>query len=155
MRAEGFSLLEVLVTVFILAIGMLGLAALQANSLRFNQGAYLRSVALLQATSMADRMRANIGAVMTGSYDNFDDQVQSPECSVCTPAEIALQDRIDWAAENTAWLPAGVGDITRSDDLVTITVFYDEERTGATGRGCGNDKSVDLSCTRISFQVAS
>ena len=43
--SQGFSLMEVLVALLVLAIGLLGLAALQARGVKFNHDAYLRSQA--------------------------------------------------------------------------------------------------------------
>lgn len=39
---HGFTLLEILITVIVVAIGLLGLAGLQVTSLRYNHQAYLR-----------------------------------------------------------------------------------------------------------------
>lgn len=64
----GFTLLEVMVTVFIMAIGLLGLAALQLSSLSYNQSAYLRSQAVAEAYNMLDRMRANRPAAVAAGY---------------------------------------------------------------------------------------
>jgi len=58
-RDTGFSLMEVLVALLVLAIGLLGLAALQAQGLRFNQDAYIRSQATSLAYDIIDRMRTN------------------------------------------------------------------------------------------------
>ena len=43
----GFTLLEVLVAVVVLSVGLLGLASLQVNGLRFNHSAYMRTQATL------------------------------------------------------------------------------------------------------------
>ena len=53
------SLIEVMVAVFILASGLLGLGALQARSLQFNLSAHNRSIAADLATDLAERIRAN------------------------------------------------------------------------------------------------
>ncbi len=55
----GFTLIEVLIAMLVLAVGLLGLAGLQATSLRNNQSAYNRSQATQLAYDLADRMRAN------------------------------------------------------------------------------------------------
>jgi type IV pilus assembly protein PilV len=55
----GFTLIEVLVAMVVLTVGLLGLAGLQATSLKNSQNAYYRSVATQLAYDMADRMRAN------------------------------------------------------------------------------------------------
>ncbi len=56
---RGFTLLEVLISMIILAIGLLGLAAMQAISLRDNQDAYYYQQATLLAYEMQDRIRGN------------------------------------------------------------------------------------------------
>ena len=60
-RHEGFSLIEVLVTIMILMVGLLGLAALQTNATVAEMEAYQRSQALVLAQDLADRISANKG----------------------------------------------------------------------------------------------
>lgn len=55
---QGISLIEVMVSVFILASGLLGLAALQSRSIAMNQSAHYRSIAADLAADLADRIRA-------------------------------------------------------------------------------------------------
>ena len=55
----GFTLIEVLISMVILAIGLLGLAAMQTISLRDNQDAHYYQQATLLAYEMQDRIRAN------------------------------------------------------------------------------------------------
>ena len=66
-RISGFTLLEVLVALVILSIGLLGLAGLQAASLRYNHSSYLRSQATLIAYDIVDRMRANRQEALNGA----------------------------------------------------------------------------------------
>ena len=51
-RAAGFSLIEVLVSMLVLGIGILGMAALQLNSMKFNQTAAVRTQATFLAYDM-------------------------------------------------------------------------------------------------------
>ncbi|AYH45041.1 type IV pilus modification protein PilV [Azoarcus sp. DN11] len=55
---DGFSLLEVLVSIVILAIGLLGLAGLQTKANGVEMEAYQRSVALMLVEDMANRVAA-------------------------------------------------------------------------------------------------
>ena len=57
----GFTLIEVLVAVLVLAIGMLGVAALIVQGAKYNHDAYLRSQVSTLAYSITDRMRVNTG----------------------------------------------------------------------------------------------
>ena len=79
----GFTLIEVLVTLLILAIGLLGVAALQFRGLQYNQDAYVRSQVSFLAYDISDRMRMNrtdmanyvndyTAQAIVGNDDNFD-----------------------------------------------------------------------------------
>lgn len=58
-KNAGFSLIEVLVTIVILMVGLLGLAGLQSRALTAQMEAYQRSQALILLKDMADRINAN------------------------------------------------------------------------------------------------
>ncbi|WP_028449996.1 MULTISPECIES: type IV pilus modification protein PilV [Chitinibacter] len=59
MKQGGMIMIEVLVSLVVLAVGILGLASLQAYSLRATQSSYLRSVASDLASSLAEQVQAN------------------------------------------------------------------------------------------------
>ena len=58
-RDDGFTLVEVLVSLVVLAIGLLGIAKLMLFSSHANDSAYLRSQATALAYEILDDMRAN------------------------------------------------------------------------------------------------
>ena len=65
---RGFSLLEVLVAIFVLSFGMLGMVGMQSFSLQANRQARLASTAAGLAREMAEMMRGNkIQAIKTSS----------------------------------------------------------------------------------------
>ena len=68
-QQRGASLIEVLIAVLVLAIGLLGIAAMQATALRSSQSAYVRSQGVVNTYSIIDAMRANRGGAKAGSYD--------------------------------------------------------------------------------------
>jgi type IV pilus assembly protein PilV len=69
-RAQrGVGLIEVLISLLVLSIGMLGLAGLQLFSLRNNQGAMERSMAVVETHSIADAMRADRANALAGFFD--------------------------------------------------------------------------------------
>lgn len=113
---RGFTLLEILVAMVVLSIGLLGLAGLQAVSLRNNQIAYYRSIASQQAYDMADRMRANLVGIRAGQYDTLAASIPSdPNCftSGCgqNNSLMTQTDHFQWNTLNSRLLPNGVGSV--------------------------------------------
>jgi len=64
-RQSGLTLIEVLITIVILAVGLLGMAAMQLNGIRSANGSNYRTLAAIFANDMAERMRANPSALYT------------------------------------------------------------------------------------------
>lgn len=64
-RQRGFSLIEVLITILILSVGLLGIAGLQSRLQMSEMEAYQRSQALLLLNDMANRIAANRNAAAT------------------------------------------------------------------------------------------
>jgi type IV pilus assembly protein PilV len=58
----GATLIEVVITVLILATGLLAMGALQTRSLQYNQSAFMRSQANIFAYDIIDRIRLNRGS---------------------------------------------------------------------------------------------
>src|ERR1700704_1087533 len=56
---HGFTMLEVLISIVVIAFGLLGIAGLQAYAIKNNHSAALRSTATSLANDMIDRMKAN------------------------------------------------------------------------------------------------
>lgn len=155
-KQRGFSLIEVLVSLVVTSIGLLGLAGLQANGLRNNTTAYIRTIATQQAYDITDRMRANRAGIAAGDYDTITATVADPGCTAeggaCTPAEMAAYDAYIWNSANAALLPGGLGTVTRAGDLFTVTLMWDEGRTGATGTGCDPANAADRLCLSFTLQ---
>jgi type IV pilus assembly protein PilV len=68
---SGFTLIEVLITVLVVSIGLLGLAGLQISGLRANMGSEARSKATIMANDIAERMHANPLGVDANQYNNI------------------------------------------------------------------------------------
>src|ERR1700750_1982034 len=67
-QQRGMTLIEVLVTLVLISVGLLGVAALQLTSLRSNQEAFVRSQASALAGDILDRMRSNQAGTLNGDY---------------------------------------------------------------------------------------
>ncbi len=98
-RQRGFTLIEVLISMIILAIGLLGLAAMQAMSLRDNQDAYYYQQATLLAYEMQDRIRGN-GVYWDGHVNSLPSPAEENSCDstahACTAAQMAENDYGYW-----------------------------------------------------------
>lgn len=146
-KNSGFTLIEVLIAVVLLAGGLLGLAALQAASLKNNQSAYNRSQATQMAYDMADRIRANPVESSDRANTNpstlaasayFATATPAPQASCdsspgCTPALMAQNDRAKWL-EIVNNLPSGMGTIAvdAATRVFTITISWrDDNRSDA------------------------
>ncbi|MEO5378648.1 MAG: type IV pilus modification protein PilV [Magnetococcus sp. DMHC-6] len=133
-KQYGFSLLEILITLIVLSIGLLGMAGLQGASLRANHGSYLRSQATMMAGDLLDRMRANHLTASAGGYDiSFGALGAAPnDCQSvgvdCTPLQTAQYDLQQWKNHLSTTLPAGDGAIRRDGELFIIEVQWDDTR---------------------------
>lgn len=117
-KQKGFGLIEVLVAMLVLSIGLLGVAGLQAQSIRFNHEAYFRTQATVLANDIADRMRTNRAqAIGSNSYKfTFNDAPQASatlcETNPCSAGNIAVYDFTQWRANIASALPNGKGAVT-------------------------------------------
>ena len=115
-RQHGFSLIEVLIAVLVLAIGLLGMAQMQANGMRSTHGAYLRTQATLLAGDVLESMRANLTAARTGNYN-------VTYGNAPTGSTIADDDVNGWLT-NVALLPSGQGQISTNGNDVTVAIRW-------------------------------
>lgn len=114
-RARGFSLIETLVAMVVLATGMLGIAALYVESLRAGRSAHSRTLAINLAADMADRIRANragrafyaVGAGNAGARPTPCGELLATVAQNCTAQQMAEFDIWLWKSM--------VGDTSNSD----------------------------------------
>lgn len=147
---RGFGLMEVLITVLIMAIGLLGMASLQLNSLRNNTSAYERSQANILAYDIIDRMRANRDVARANGYNtDIGDTVTTVDClgtgANCSPQDLAGFDLSQWKAEVANLLPNGDAAITTDGDVITVTIQWEDNRSAATAE----DRVVSFSLNTV------
>lgn len=124
-KEGGATLIEVLVTMVVLAIGLLGLAGLQITSVQSNHSAYYRSQATLLAYDLADRMRSNRTEALDNGYI-VDFPSSSTENSVS--GSQSEKDKAEWLNKLADTLPSGTGKVERTGELFTIHVRWDDSR---------------------------
>jgi type IV pilus assembly protein PilV len=125
LRNGGFTLVEVLVTLVILSVGLLGVAALHTASLRNNLDSAMRTQASVLAADIADRMRGNRNAAVAGDYNLA--LTDATPTLTGTPT-LAQRDLNAWRTLLGQMLPAGTGavEVDNATDVCLITVQWGE-----------------------------
>ena len=140
---KGMTLIEVLVSLIIFAIGMLGIASMLMLSNKANNSSYSKQVAVQCVYDIFDKIRANSQAAINGSYNisniNSSGSPTIPSApsvlctsTVCTPAQLAAYDTWLWLSNDVTKLPNGSGSITSApsggagNTLITVTVQWDD-----------------------------
>lgn len=102
--ASGFTLIEVLVTFVVIALGLLGLAALQVNTINNGFEAYQRALVTALVDDMAERLRMNPQGVSSGAYSPFNPDAGCISATAPTdmaarlaPGDRASHDQCQWS----------------------------------------------------------
>ena len=124
---RGVGLVEVLVSVLIVTLGLLGAAALQATALRNNQGSYERTQTAILTQGIFDAMRANLANVTANAYNTG-----GYICTAPTASDLASSDIARWVGNLQSQIhPGACGSITCAAGACTVGVRWDDSR--ATG----------------------
>ena len=159
---QGISLIEILVSILIIAVGLLGMASLQMSSLRGNQGSYQRSQANLFAQDLIERIRANparanpAGWVPVDENDNYlnlywaytsgstdCEDIPDPYCADNVTGDAETCDPFQLAAFDLFSTYCGVryGDGTKTRQGIQDTLHQ-----GALVVDCNDPDLLDLVC---------
>ena len=144
---KGAGLIEILISLLVIATGILGLTGLQANSLASNRTAYYRTQATILAYDIIDKQRANKAEALAGSYAiALNSTAGTTTCTTsCTTADIAAMDLTQWQNSLSTELPNGNGSITVIAGLTgayQITVQWALENQTAATIANGNVNQV-------------
>lgn len=132
-RAQaGLSLVEVLVTVVLVSVGLLGIAGLQLTSVRNTNSAGQRFQATLLAEDIVERMRANRTQVVVGRY-------QLGVGAAVGSVGLAREDLLAWRAA-LAEFPGGDGGVDFNGNEATVTVVW----TDASDANPGDATAMEL-----------
>ncbi|PJK06471.1 type IV pilus modification protein PilV [Lysobacteraceae bacterium NML71-0210] len=124
---QGVGLIEVLIAVLVLAVGLLGVAALQAVTLRNSGSSVERSQAVIQAYGALDMLRANKDAAISGAFNG-------DWSAGANNARPDLNTAAGWRSNLLLTVsPSAQGRIHCKSDECTVGVRWDESRaTGGT-----------------------
>ncbi len=122
--SKGTSLIEVMVSVLILSIGLLGIAAMQATALRNTQSSVERTQAVIQSYSVMDAMRANIISARANAYNTG-----GWMCAAPGGTDLVSTDKARWAAAMQSTIGTGAcGRISCASNVCTVDVRWDDAR---------------------------
>jgi type IV pilus assembly protein PilV len=154
---QGSTLLEILVSVLVISIALLGAGVLQSKALKSSMDGYWVSKAGFLVDDLAERIRTNHSSgdpanvsynfISTLSdYGSLPASSKSISCvgaTTCTPADIAVYDVAQWlydVSDPDRGLPSGAAKLVWSGKEATITVRW---LPGFAGEG-NCDASGDL-----------
>ncbi len=128
---QGASLIEVLVSILVIAFGVLAMAAVQSNTMKYHKTSEFRATANLLASDLADRMRANQAGAIANGYrwattdyntpptsppkSSTFGTVKSGALTPCSANALATNDRADWQTRLQLSLPQASGLISAYD----------------------------------------
>lgn len=165
-KQHGFSMVEILITLVIVATALFGTAGLQVYAMRMNQGGQFRTQAVFLASDIAERMEANkAGAVANpGGYvvaSTSTASVAAVDCAstVCTPADLASWDISQWesaivslALPQASWqitqtqaIPANPANNTLASSTYQIVIRWTDRRADTTYAANDPNSSVGIS----------
>lgn len=131
-RMRGVSLIEVLVSVVILGIGLMGVAAMQSVALRGGQSSLETSQAVMQTNAIAEAMRAN--RVNAAGYNTA-----GMLCAAGAGSTLAQNDLRAWLINMKTNIGGNAADVTtcgqisNCPDDCEISVRWDDRRAGGSG----------------------
>lgn len=165
---QGMSLLEVLVSIIIIAIGMLGIASMLLISNQANNSSYMKQQAIQNIYNIFDKIKANSQAAINGNYNISNISASGPtsvstpsvQCNAaaCTPAQLATYDTWVWLTKDLARLPSGCGSITTApsavagNTVVTVTVQWNDSPAQSSVGASSQASAVNANFVQIQIQ---
>ncbi len=150
-RQSGISMIESLISLVVISVGLLGIAAMQITSLKQASSAQFHSQAVWFNYEMTDRILANNGAF--DQYVGIDtDNHYEMDCqnNACSPAQMVQADAEQWK-NMVSSLPDGRGVISQTAaNTLTVSVYWDDNSDESNCVN-GEPDSADKTCYTITM----
>ncbi len=124
-QSQGFSMIELLISVVILAVGLLGVAGIQSIGIRTASVALDHNTATQLAVDIVERMRTNPDAFYDDAYKVDSIDAESDQCGLHSRFGLQLKKRdiYQWHSRLTQ-LNQGAATITRAGQTATVTIEW-------------------------------
>lgn len=153
---RGISLLEILVSLAVVSLGLLGIGALQVTGLKSNRDAFFYSQAALLANDLAERVRANPSAAASYVMAMASSHSATKDCETnrCSAAEMAHFDLNKWTAALVSQLGSAAGAVqltAGTPNRLQVTLRWQ----GMTGGNCSasGGTGTDYQCFRLTIDL--
>lgn len=131
-KMEGSSLIEVMVSLFVFAIGILGVLSMQAQSVKLNNNAFLYSKANIIAMEMVEHLKASPVAANAFTLGLETCNASTEDCCEEGIAD-GWAEAATWLAGVTGQLPGGQGSVVRNGNgVVEVVVCFNSGVNEAT-----------------------
>ena len=144
-KQHGFSMLEILITLVIIATALLGTAGLQLYAMRMGKSGEFRTQAVFLASDIAERMEANKTAAVAGEYAvaaASSPSAAAVDCAAgaCDTGVLASWDISEWGnAIINVGLPQASWQVTQTTagnpSTYTIVISWSDRSSVKTGHG--------------------
>ena len=138
---QGFSMIEILITLVIIATALFGTAGLQAYAMLMGQSSQFRTQAIFLASDYLDRIEANKNiatGVVAGNYviagNGAPPALTTPDPCIaapCTAAQLANRDINQWENDVALLLPQPTWSVTRAGATYTVVLGWTDRSNTA------------------------
>ena len=142
-------MLEVLITLVLISVALLGTAAMQIYGLKVTQGGQFRAQAVLLGTDFMERLEANNAGALASNYVfDLPGSLGTPECATtsCPPAQLAQYDLAHLQRSLAQELTNATATIERTGAgpwVYTLTITWQERSFKAQGTARADDAPVE------------
>lgn len=119
----GFSLLESLIAILVMALGILGILGMQVRTLINTQNSLYRTQAIRLIEDLSERLMLHPNSLNTYEFylsSNNDKNIKDCIKKPCTSTEIAQRDSVIWKNSVANTLPAGQANVFLAEDEINI-----------------------------------
>jgi type IV pilus assembly protein PilV len=139
-KSSGFSMIEVLVSLLIIVIGVLGMVGLQSKAIPYTQDSVQRNTAIMLADDLLELIRSSPDCSTSGSCQKLPGAAFPSAPSSCSPTPASFNDRMGcWASQAANALP-GASALLDSTFYICWSSIPDDTTTTS----CSSGKEIEI-----------